>query len=88
MRIEKKCGNVLMNAVPLRVLLLVLTFAGLLPNNTATAQQANIPENRQATATAEQEMKKSVEGILATISKDRGTRRRVSTFTLEIEFPR
>ena len=76
MRIEKKCGNVLMNAVPLRVLLLVLTFAGLLPNNTATAQQANIPENRQATATAEQEMKKSVEGILATITQSRSTNTR------------
>ena len=76
MRIEKKCGNLLMNAVPLRVLLLVLTFAGLLPNSTATAQQANIPENRQATATAEQEKKKSVEGILATITQSRSTNTR------------
>jgi hypothetical protein len=76
MRIEKKYGNVLMNAVLLCILPLVPAFAGLLPNNTAAAQQANTRENRQATATAEQEMKKSVEAILATITQSRSTNTR------------
>ena len=60
----------------LSVLPLVLMFAGLLPNNPAAAQQANTPENRQATATAEQEIKQSVEGILATITQSRSTNTR------------
>ncbi len=68
--------NVLMNAVLLCVLRLVLEFAGLLPNSPAAAQQANTPENRQATATAEQEMKQSVKDILATITQSRSTNTR------------
>ena len=68
--------NVLMNAVLQCVLPLVLEFAGLLPNNPAAAQQANTPENRRATAAAEQEMKQSVEGILATIVQSRSTNTR------------
>ena len=64
MRIEKKYGKVLMNAVLLCILPLVPAFAGLLP------------ENRQATATAEQEMKQSVKDILATITQSRSTNTR------------
>jgi hypothetical protein len=73
MHIEEKNENVLMNAVLLCVLSLVFELAGLLPNNPAAAQQANTPENRQATATAEQEMKQNIEGILSTIIQSRST---------------
>lgn len=65
-----------MNALLLFVLPLVLTFARLLPSNPAVAQQAITPENHQATATAEQEMKQGVEGILATITQSRSTNTR------------
>ncbi len=73
MQIEKKYGNGPMYAVLLSVLPLVLEFAGLLPSNPVGAQQAIAPENHQATATAEQEMKQGVEGILATITQSRST---------------
>jgi hypothetical protein len=46
-------------------------FAGLLPSNCAAGQQAMTPENRQITATAEQET--GVKVILATITQSRST---------------
>jgi hypothetical protein len=67
MHTEEKNENVLMNAVLQCGLPLVLEFGGLLRNNPAAAQQANTPENGQATAKADQEMKQTVEGNLATI---------------------
>ncbi len=70
MQIEKKYGNGPPNAFLLSVPL-VLVFAGLLPSNPASAQQAITPENHQATATAEQET--GVNGILATITQSRST---------------
>jgi hypothetical protein len=70
MQIEKKYGNGLTNAFLLSVPL-VLVFAGLLPSNPATAQQTITPENRQATATSEQET--GVKGVLATITQSRST---------------
>jgi hypothetical protein len=76
MQIEKKYGNEPMYAVLLSVLPLVLAFAGLLPNNPVAAQQAITSEYHQATATAEQEMKQGVEGILATITQSRSTNTR------------
>ena len=76
MRIEKKYGNGRVNVVQLSVLPLVLAFARLLPSSPVVAQQAITPENRQATATAEQEMKQGVEGILATITQSRSTNTR------------
>jgi hypothetical protein len=76
MQIERKYGNGPMYAVLLSVLPLVLAFAGLLPNNPVAAQQAITPPNHQATATAEQEMKEGVEGILATITQSRSTNTR------------
>ena len=68
--------NVLMNPALLYVLPLVVAFAGFLPNTPSSAQQANTPENRHATATAEQEMKQSVEGTLASITQSRSTNTR------------
>ena len=70
-----------MNTVLLYVLPLVLAFAGLLPNNPPAAQQANTPENHQATATAEQE-RQDVEGILATITQSRSTNTRGYKFVI------
>src|SRR3984893_16641877 len=81
MHIEEKYGIGLMNAVLLYVLPLVLAFAGLLPNNPPAAQQANTPENHQATATAEQE-RQDVEGILATITQSRSTNTRGYKFVI------
>jgi hypothetical protein len=75
MQIEEKYAKVLMNAVLLPVLPLVIAFAGLLPNP-AAAQQANTPGNHQATAPAKQEMKQSVEDILATITQSGSTNTR------------
>jgi hypothetical protein len=75
MHIRKKYGNGLMNAVLLDVLPLILAFAGLALNH-AAALQANTPANYQATATAEQEMKQSVEGVLATITQSGSTNAR------------
>src|SRR6266852_2809432 len=76
MKIEKKYRNGPMYAVLLSVIPLVLAFAGLLPSNPVAAQQAIAPENDQATATAEQEIKQGVEGILATITQSRSTNTR------------
>jgi len=70
MQIEKKYGNGPTNAFLLSVPL-VLVFAGLLPSNPAAAQQTITPENRQATATSEQET--GVKGVLATITQSRST---------------
>jgi hypothetical protein len=75
MHIEKEYGNRLVNAILLPVLLLILAFAGLAPT-TAVAQHADVPENHQATATAEQEMKQRVDGILATITQSGSTNTR------------
>jgi hypothetical protein len=69
-RMEKKYGtgsaNTFLRSVPL-----VLVFAGLLPSSTAAGQQTITPENRQVTATAEQET--GAKGILATITQSRST---------------
>jgi hypothetical protein len=65
-----------MNARLLSVLPLVLAFGGLLPSNPAAAQQAITPENHQATAPAEQEIKQGAAGILATITRSRSTNTR------------
>jgi hypothetical protein len=54
---------------------LALAFAGLLQSSTATAQQTITPAS-QATATAGQETKQGVEGILATIIQSRSTNTR------------
>ena len=70
--IEKKHWN-----WPIRllsVLPLVLVFAGLFSSNPVAALQAITPGNHQATA--EQEVKQSVEGILATITQSRSTNTR------------
>jgi hypothetical protein len=64
-----------MNALLTSVLPLLLAFAELLLTNPA-AQQTITPENNQATATAEQETKRGVEGILATITQSRSTNTR------------
>lgn len=74
MQIERKYGNEPMNAVLLSVLPLVLMSAGLLSSNPVAAQQAITPGNHQATA--EQEMKQGVEGILAIITQSRSTNTR------------
>jgi hypothetical protein len=79
MQIEKKYGNELMNAFVLSVPL-VLVLAGLLPDNPAAAQQANVPENHQATATAKQET--DAKDILATIIQSRSTN--TSDYTIVI----
>jgi hypothetical protein len=76
MQIENKSGNGPMNAVLLSVLPLLLAFAELLLSNPVAAQQKITPENNQATATAEQETKQGVEGILATITQSRSTNTR------------
>jgi hypothetical protein len=76
MDIEKEYGNRLVNAILLPVLPLILAFAGLLLSSPAAAQWAITAENHQATATAEQEMKQGVEGILATITQSRSTNTR------------
>ena len=76
MRIEKKSGNGPMDPFLLSVLPLLLAFAELLPSNPIAAQQTITPENNQATATAEQETKQGVEGILATITQSRSTNTR------------
>jgi len=69
-QIEKKYGtgpaNAFLQSVPL-----VLVFAGLLPSSPAAGQQAITPENRQVTATAQQET--GAKGILATITQSRST---------------
>ena len=62
--------------VLLCVLPFVLALAGLCPHTAAPSQQAAPPANHQATATAEQEVTKSVEGILVTISQSRSTNTR------------
>jgi len=66
MQIEGKYRNGHMNALLLSALPLVIAFA----------QQASTPENPQATATTEQEMKQGVESILATITQSRPTNSR------------
>jgi len=76
MRIEKKSGNGPMDPFLLSVLPLLLAFAELLPSNPIAAQQTITPENNQATATAEQETKQGIEGILATITQSRSTNTR------------
>jgi hypothetical protein len=76
MQIEKKSGNGPMDPFLLSVLPLLLAFAELLPSNPIAAQQTITPENNQATATAEQETKQGVEGILATITQSRSTNTR------------
>jgi hypothetical protein len=69
-QIEKKYGTGPANAFLLSVPL-VLMFAGLLPSSPAAGQQAITPENRQVTATVEQET--GAKGILATITQSRST---------------
>jgi hypothetical protein len=69
-QIEKKYGTGPANAFLLSVPL-VLVFAGLLPSSPAASQQAITPENRQVTATPEQET--GAKGILATITQSRST---------------
>jgi len=76
MQIEKKSGNGPMDPFLLSVLPLLLAFAELLPSNPIAAQQTITPENNQATATAEQETKQGVEGILAIITQSRSTNTR------------
>jgi hypothetical protein len=68
-QIEKKYGTGPLNAF-LQFVPLVLVFAGLLPSPVA-GQPAITPENRQVTATAEQET--GAKGILATITQSRST---------------
>ena len=58
-----------------RTIPLALTFAGLLQSIPAAAQQATTPAS-QATATAGQETKQGVEGILATIIQSGSTNTR------------
>jgi hypothetical protein len=65
-----------MNALLTSVLPLLLAFAESLLTNPVAAQQTITPENNQATATAEQETKQGVEGILATITQSRSTNTR------------
>jgi hypothetical protein len=69
-QIEKKYAtgpaNTFLLSVPL-----VLVFAGLLPSSPAVGQQAITSENRQVTATTEQET--GAKGILATITQSRST---------------
>jgi hypothetical protein len=74
MQIEKKYWNGPMNDRLLSVLPLVLVFAGLFSSNPVAALQAITPGNHQATA--EQEVKQGVEGILATITQSRSTNTR------------
>jgi hypothetical protein len=74
MQIEKKYWNGPMNDRLLSVLPLVLVFAGLFSSNPVADLQAITPENHQATA--EQEVKQGVEGILATITQSRSTNTR------------
>ena len=72
MQIEKKHCN-----GPIRlltVLPLALVFAGLFSSNPVAALQAITPGSHQATA--EQEVKQSVEGILAVITQSRSTNTR------------
>jgi len=69
-QIEKKYGTAPANAF-LQSVPLILAFAGLLPSSPAAGQQAITPENRQVTATAEQET--GAKGILATITQLRST---------------
>jgi hypothetical protein len=76
MQIEKKYGNGPMNAVLLSIFPLILAFAGLPPSNFLSAQQAITPEDHEAKATADQETKQGVEGILATITQSRSTNTR------------
>ncbi len=76
MHIEKKYGSGPTNAVLLSIVLLIFVFAGLLPGNVSSAQQATTPENHQAKPTANQETKQGVEGILATITQSRSTNTR------------
>ncbi len=59
----------------IRTFPLALAFAGLLQSSSATAQQAITPTS-QAAATAGQETKQDVEGILATIIQSRSTNTR------------
>jgi hypothetical protein len=71
-QIEKKHCNGSIRL--LSVLPLVLVFAGLFSSNPVAALQAITPGNHQATA--EQEVKQGVEGILATITQSRSTNTR------------
>ena len=48
----------------------------MLRSNPVAAHQATAPENHQSTATANQELKQGVEGILATIIQSRSTNTR------------
>lgn len=59
----------------IRTFLFALAFAALLQSSLAAPQQA-IPPTGQATATAGQEMKRGVEGELATILQSRSTNSR------------
>lgn len=54
----------------------VLAFAGLLRSNVAAAQPAILPENGQAKASTEPEMKHAAEDILAVITQSRSTNTR------------
>jgi len=74
MQIEKKYWSGPMNDRLLSVLPLVLVFAGLFSSNPVAALQAITPGNHEATA--EQEVKQGVEGILATITQSRSTNTR------------
>jgi hypothetical protein len=69
-QIERKCETGPANAF-LQSVLLVLVFAGLVPSGRAAGHQAITPENRQVSATAEQETRPK--GILATITQSRST---------------
>ena len=72
MQIEKKhCNGPIRQ---LTVLPLALVFAGLFSSNPVAALQAITPGSHQATA--EQEVKQSVEGILAVITQSRSTNTR------------
>jgi hypothetical protein len=76
MQIENKYRNGPTNAALLSIVPLIFSFAGLLPGNFLSAQQAITPQNHQAKTTADQETKQGVEGILATITQSRSTNTR------------
>jgi hypothetical protein len=69
-QIEKKYGTGPANAF-LQFVPLVLVFAGLLASSPAAGRRASAAENRQVTATAQQET--GAKGILATITQSRST---------------
>jgi hypothetical protein len=76
MGIEKKYGNVPVNALLQSVLPVLLAFAGLLPIDAGAAQQAIARESQKDSAAQEKEMTQGVQSILATVIHSRSTNSR------------